>query len=249
MTPESIALAHSLGLHALTRNTMATRLRDMLAACPTVEFSGLESGGVYAYKTYHGYQQIAVGRITPSGTQAEVSINGSMATRIRASGFRDKFIKLSPELITLSDASHAEIVGSAHNMGLLIPPQVRREHPDLFVTVPERFAIPDHTDSLKKATAVDRLKDSLSESYFRRPCAVGVQQVDEWIEEAHHRIARGQNHANMLVGTNPDLLADIDRALAEQWNNIDFYRWLRPLVDVGGVFYIPPETEETTEAA
>ena len=65
MTPESIALAHSLGLHALTRNAMATRLRNMLAACPTVEFSGLESGGIYAYKTYNGYQQIAVGRITP----------------------------------------------------------------------------------------------------------------------------------------------------------------------------------------
>lgn len=80
------------------------------------------------------------------------------------------------------------------------------------MTVPERFAIPDHTDRLKKAAAIDRLKDTLSESYFRRPCAVGVQQVDEWIEEAHYRIARDQNHANMLVGTNPDLLADIDRA-------------------------------------
>ena len=148
----------------------------------------------------------------PSGTQAEASINGSMATRVRASGFRDKFIKLSPDLISLSDASHAEIVGSAHKIGLPIPPLVRREHPDLFVTVPERFAIPDHTDRLKKAAAIDRLKDTLSESYFRRPCAVGVQQVDEWIEEAHYRIARDQNHANMLVGTNPDLLADIDRA-------------------------------------
>ena len=246
MTPESITLAHRLGFHAMTRHAMAEHCRGMLAKCLPYSFAAIEPHRTYLYRTAgnNGGSMVRVREVTPKRTQAVVLIgDNDRPVRIHAGTWRGDFLELTPDLIALADADHREIVAAAVQAGLDVPPLVRREYPDLFVAVPERFAIPDHTASEKKATAADRLRDALSDSYFYRPRAIGVREVDEWIEEAHKRIAVHHIHAAMLVNANPDTLPDLDRSLAEQWANIDFYRWLRPLLDAGAVFHIERKNE------
>ena len=67
---------------------------------------------------------------------------------------------------------------------------------------------------------------------------VSVADIDKWIAAAHESIATLRCERTRRVALNPDTAGDYDQYLAGYRDDIDFYRWLRRLVDVGGVFHI-----------
>jgi hypothetical protein len=101
----------------------------------------------------------------------------------------------------------------------------------LFIEIPERFAT-------GRFSAVERVTQALQAAPFST-AAVGVAEVDAFIEHAHYLIATMRCERTRRVALNPDMAADYDRYLTDSLNDIDFYRWLRKLVDVGGVFHVP----------
>jgi hypothetical protein len=116
---------------------------------------------------------------------------------------------------------------------LEVPPEVRREYPALFVEIPERFAQPP------RHTAAERVRNALNPLWVLRKNPIGPATFHAQIAEAHRQIAILQDTRCQAVAENPDTAADYDQYIADHRRDIDFYRWLRPLVDAGGVFHIP----------
>lgn len=238
MTSESgIDVALRMGFHQVVAYDMSVKCRAMLDARPTCQFADVQPGKTYVYKPPYGnhMQLVAVGEVTPKRTQAVASVNGSAACRIYRGSYEGTFSELDADLIALSPVTHEEVVKAAVEHGLDVPAEVRRQYPALFAEIPERFSqSPRHT-------AAERVKNALNPDWVRRTERVGPATFDAQIEEAHRQIAILQDTRVQAVVANPDTAPDYDRYLAEHRADIDFYRWLRGLVDVGGVFYIPAE--------
>ncbi len=245
MTTESgIDVALRMGFHKLPAFDMAQACRKLLDARPTCQFAGLQPGKTYVYKAPYGnhVELLIIGEVTAKRTQAVASVNGSAARRIYRGSYPGTFSELDADLIALSPVKHEEVVKAAVERGLDVPAEVRRQYPALFVEIPERFAQePRHT-------AAERVKNALNPDWVRRTEPVGPATFDRQIEEAHRQIAVLQDTRVQAVVANPDTAEDYDRYLAEHRTDIDFYRWLRRLVDVGGVFYVPAETPATAAA-
>ena len=239
-----IDVALGKGFHKLTAYDMAAKCRAMLEARPTCEFATLEPGKTYCYKPSYGsrFELVTIGEVTPKRTQAVAAVNGDGPRRIYKGSYEGTFSELDADLIALSPVKHEEVVKAAVERGLDLPSEVRREYPPLFVEIPERFAQPPcHT-------AAERVKNALNPTWVLRKEPVGPATFDAQIEEAHRQIAVLQDTRCQAVAANPDTAGDYDRYIAEHRADIDFYRWLRRLVDVGGVFYIPAETSATAAA-
>lgn len=233
-TETGIDVALRKGFHKLTAYDMANKCRTMLEKCPTCRFTDLQPGKTYLYKAPYGghMEMLTVGEVTRKRTQAVVGVNGS-ARRVYRGAYEGTFCELTADLVALSPVKHEEVVKAAVDSGLDVPPVVRREYPHLFVEIPERFAQePRHS-------AAERVKNALSDSWLRRTSPVSTATLDAQIEEAHRQIAILQDTRCQAVAANPDTAGDYDRYLAEHRADIDFYRWLRRLVDVGGVLYLP----------
>ena len=242
--PETgIDVALRMGFHAMPAYDMSVKCRAMLDARPTCDFAGLEPGKTYVYKPPYGSMAlVTVGEVTPKRTQAVASVNGSGACRIYRGSYTGPFSELDADLIALSPIKHEEAVKAALERGLAVPAEVRRQYPALFVEIPERFAQePRHT-------AAERVKNALNPDWVLRTEPVGPATFDRQIEEAHQQIAILQDTRVQAVVANPDTSADYDQYIAGHRADIDFYRWLRRLVDVGGVFYIPAEIAATAAA-
>jgi hypothetical protein len=226
-------VAFRKGFHQMVHNEMARECQAMLAACPSCEFEGLEAGKSYCYKPSYGEMRlIVVGEVSPKRAKATVSINGSSLVAIYRGNFHGTFIELSADLRALTGITHEMIVAAAVAAKLDVPPLIRRQYPDLFVEIPERFAQPRHS-------AAERVKNALNPAWVLRTEPVGPVTLDGQIEEAHRQIAILQDTRCQAVVANPDIDTDYDRYIAEHRADIDFYRWLRRQVDIGGVFYIP----------
>jgi len=234
-TPVGIDVALRKGFHIIGAYEMSRECRALLDARPTCEFAGLKPGKTYIYKSSNGnkMQLLTIGEVTPKRTQAIASVNGSMARRIYKGDYTGTFSELDADLIALADVKHETIITAAVGTGLDVPPLVRREYPGLFVEIPEQFAQPPNI------SATERVTNAFSPAWVRRDKAVTPAILDAQIEEAHQQIARLQDTRCQAVAANPDTTVDYDRYLAEHRADIDFYRWLRRLVDVGGIFHIP----------
>ena len=245
MTSESgIDVALRMGFHQVVAYDMSVKCRAMLDARPTCQFADVQPGKTYVYKPPYGnhMQLVTVGEVTPKRTQAVASVNGSAACRIYRGSYEGTFSELDADLIALSPVTHEDVVKAAVERGLDVPAEVRRQYPALFVEIPERFAQePRHT-------AAERVKNALNPDWVRRTEPVGPATFDRQIEEAHRQIAVLQDTRVQAVVANPDTAVDYDRYIADYRDDIDFYRWLRRLVDVGGVFYIPANTPATVAA-
>jgi hypothetical protein len=68
---------------------------------------------------------------------------------------------------------------------------------------------------------------------------VSVADVDQFIEHAHYLLATARCERTRRAALNPDMGQDYDRMAKDHIDDIDFYRWLRRQIDVGGVFHIP----------
>ena len=100
----------------------------------------------------------------------------------------------------------------------------------------------------RATTAAQRVANAFSPTWVRRTRPVSPATLDAQIEEAHRQIAMLQDTRCQAVAANPDTAADYDRYIAEHRADIDFYRWLRRLVDVGGVFHVPANGKLTADA-
>ena len=228
-----IDVALRKGFHTMTKDDMCREGRAMLDARPTCDFASIQPGKTYAYKAAsnnYDVRLLIISEMTPKRTQAVVSVNHQAPRRIYKGDYTGTFSELDADLIALSDTQHETIIAAAVGMGLEVPPVVRREYPALFVEIPERFAQPN-------TTAAERVANALSDTWLRRD-PVTTATLDAQIEEAHRQIAELQDTRCQAVVANPDTAGDYDRYLAGHRNDIDFYRWLRRLVDVGGIFSI-----------
>ena len=223
---------------------MAAKCRKLLEKRPTCGFAGLQPGKTYVYKpSYGNYRELlTIGEVTPKRTQAVAAVNGNGPRRIYKGSYEGTFTELDADLVALADVKHEEVVKAAVERRLDVPPEVRREYPALFVEIPERFAQPP------RHTAAERVKNALNPTWVLRKEPVGPATLDAQIEEAHRQIAVLQDTRVQAVVANPDTAEDYDRYLAEHRTDIDFYRWLRRLVDVGGVFYVAAKTPATAAA-
>jgi len=221
------------GFHKLPAYDMAAKCRAMLDARPTCEFAGLEPGKTYCYKPSYGnrFELVTVGEVTPKRTQAVASIDGREPRRIYKGSYTGTFAELDADLRALAGVTHETVVKAAVDAGLDVPPLVRREYPGLFVEIPERFANGHFS-------AVERVKQALLPAPFQRE-PVSVADVDKFIEHAHWHLDTLRCERTRRGALNPDMGADYDRMAEGHVNDIDFYRWLRRLMDVGGVFHVP----------
>ena len=225
-----IDLALKKGFHRMVARDVAREGQAMLDARPSCQFEGLEAGKSYCYKPSYGQPcLVVVGQTTPKCRQATVSVNCGAPRRIYRGNYPGRFIELDADLLVLSSVSHEEIVKAAVAAGLEVPPEVRRQYPALFVTIPERFANGHHS-------AVERVTQSLATAFRKEP--INVEDVDGWIDEAHKQIASLRCERTRMVALNPDTAPDYDRYIVDHRADIDFYRWLRKLVDLDGVFHV-----------
>jgi hypothetical protein len=236
MTTESgIDVALRMGFHTMLAFDMGQACRKLLDARPTCQFAELQPGKTYVYKSSYGnhFQLVTIGEVTPKRTQAVASVDKREPRRIYRGSYEGTFSELDADLIALADVKHETVVAAAVGMGLDVPPLVRREYPALFVEIPERFAQPP------RHTAAQRVTNALSDSWIRRTNPVTPATLDAQIAESHRQIAVLQDTRCQAVTANPDTAPDYDEYIAGHRADIDFYRWLRRLVDVGGVFHIP----------
>jgi len=230
------------GFHKLTAYDMAAKCRAMLDARPTCEFAALEPGKTYCYKPPYGnrFELVTVGEVTPKRTQAVASVDGREPRRIYKGSYAGTFAELDADLVALAGITHEMVVKAAVDAGLDVPPIVRREYPGLFVEIPDRFAN-------GRFSAVERVKQALLPAPFQRE-PVSVADVDKFIEHAHYLIATARCERTRRAALNPDMGQDYDRMYNDHMGDIDFYRWLRRQIDVGGAFHVPA-AENATAAA
>jgi len=226
-----IDVALRKGFHRVVANDMARECRAMLEACPTCQFEGIEAGKSYCYKPSYGTPAlVVVGQVTAKRRQAVASVNQGAPRRIYKGDFYGTFSELSPDLRALVGVTHEMIVSAAVAAGMEVPPEVRCQYPPLFVEIPQRFAN-------GRFSPAERVTQSLAPPFST--AAVSVADIDKWIEHAHYLIDCMRCERTRRVALNPDTAPDYDQYLEGYRNDIDFYRWLRKLVDVGGVFHIP----------
>ena len=227
-----IDVALRKGFHRVVANDMARECRAMLDARPTCQFEGVEEGKSYCYKPSYGTPALVViGEVTPKRTQAIASVNGGEPRRIYKGSYTGTFIELDADLRAMTGITHQMIVKAAVDAGLDVPPEVRQQYPDLFVEIPERF-------SNGRFSAVERVKQALQPAPFQRE-PVSVADVDKFIEHAHYLLATARCERTRRAALNPDMAVDYDRMAKDHIDDIDFYRWLRRQIDLGGVFHVP----------
>jgi hypothetical protein len=222
-----------LGFHRMTANEVGRTLKGMLAARPKVGFPEIEAG-----KTYEVNKGVLrVIKTTPSGKQAEVLNFGELRSyRAYAGSYAGAtFTELDDDLIAMVGVTHRAIVEEAVDRGLDVPAEVRREQPDLFVDIPERFAKPRSHGIA--TTAAERVLDAISPPHFSRKI-VGPETILARIEAAHIEQARLIDAMVAAVVDGSPRIEDFRRYEREFLELVEFYRWLLPHVSPGGALYI-----------
>ncbi len=153
------------------------------------------------------------------------------ASHLQGRLLRPNSSELNADLRALIGVTHEMIVAAAVAAGLDVPAEVRREYPALFVEIPERFAN-------GRFSAVERVTQSLTPPPFSK-APVSVADIDAWIGESHHLYNTVRCEATRRIALNHRMAAEYERILAGHRDDIEFYCWLRNLLDAGGVFHIP----------
>ena len=241
MDDNGINTALAWGHHCMTKAECGKDIRTRIEARPICEFAGMQSGKTYFFK--HGYDHrntackvLACIKTTPKGKQATLSAYPDHKPYTAYAGsFHGSFYELDAELVGIIGITHREVVQAAlsptrvRESGYFYNPplKVKIEYPDLFVEIPKRFA--------KRAnTEVERVVDSLSPRFPIK--AVDRKLVAQWIEQAHTSIRSLTCERTRKVCENPALSKDYDEYIEDYKEDIDFYRWLEPLVSKGGMF-------------
>lgn len=243
-------IAFKWGYHKMSRNEMS---KDMLARIQKgkhVSFAEL-TPGTYMYDQRK--EVFIIGKLTPAKRQAEAIRLGPggqrFSTRLHSGNYSyGKFVALSDEIVSMLDVKHEAIIEeivSREGPGP-VPPMVRREYPQFFVEVPERFGIKDSAyESCFRETPRERVKNALLREGTRWGGAIpSAESMEEIIQGDHASMTVLYNERAQALSLNRDIGNDYDRCIQERKNNIDFYRWLIPYFEVGGVFYVEPKKEK-----
>jgi hypothetical protein len=229
----------SSGYHRLTGFELGCVLRERIEAIPAQGFADLQAGETYIYRSGYGRGDgtvyVVLG-VAPKRGQARVVLHNDRGGefKIYKGSSGGVFRRLDAHLIAMLGVDHARVVGDAVARGLDVPPSVRREHPAMFIEIPERFAKPEEWDA---KTPNDRVRKALTSHGFGG-APPDAKAVDVWIEQAHRDLVRFRDEGVRRVAVNPETAAEYERAEAEFHELIDFYRWIRPLVEPGGVFFV-----------
>lgn len=133
---------------------------------------------------------------------------------------------LNEELISFVGLKeHRQVIDEALRRGLEIPARVRVRYADLFIEQPSRFR-------------ARRLTEFLMPTWGR---AVTADAIDQMIAETHTRIRKLEEERVKSLVLNPAHSQDYDKYIADAIADTDFYRWVKPHVEVGGVFYLNGE--------
>lgn len=213
-----------MNFHQQTAYDMAKQLRTMLEALPTAKFPDLREQSMYQYENGGSQMRVlTVARMLPSRKMADVQFYGEDQTqRITPSRYYGIFRELNDEIKKWLGVTHENVIDSAITEGLSIPARVRVHYPDKFVELPERFS-------------VKQLQDVLRPSWGK---FVTAETVAEMIEQRHQSIRKMDLELPKVAVLNPAHIQDYERYIAGYNTDIDFYRWLQPLVAEGGVFCI-----------
>jgi hypothetical protein len=241
------------GHHQLTSYEVAELLKRHLGT-ETVALAATLPDKLYT--TTNHTQVFLMQRLLPSGKQADVVFWAQDRTAFASerifAGSYDRLFLLDELLTARLGVTQQMVVEAALLRDLSVPVKVRIEHPQLFVTIPARFGKLEGArakvidgllltrDSLT-TSAIERVKNALSPDWFRGAGPCTVAKVQAWIEESHRTIQRMSCDRTRAATVSPTCVQDWDRLIADQTDNIEFYRWLEPLVAPGGVFFNPEE--------
>jgi len=231
-------IAFKWGYHRMTSPEMAADLRKRIEKIPALAFSEMQVGATYLYRPGYGSDQgLVCLNMTPSKKQADVrklGKNDSVVIRIHAASYRGKFQNLVPNGIsTLFGVTHEAVVKLAVRRKLDVPVPVRREYPELFIKIPERFERGLHGE-----TKAIRVRRAL-ESHFGKSNSVTDFEA---IIASHHNSIREQTEESVrMIHLNPKLKNDYRTYIDDHKASIDFYRWLIPHVSPGGVLCVEKE--------
>lgn len=216
------------GFHQKTAFEMAEELQARLMALPVTIFADMQAGVTYYYKPSYGNGQkaLTVRRMLPSRKMADVSDYGDERVyRITPTRYYGTFRALPDELLPWLGVTHEQVIDHAIADGLEVPARVRIHYPEKFIELPERFEL-------------KHLQDVLKPTWGK---VLTAPLTDEAIEENHKQVKRLYKAMVRAVVVNPSVRQDYTAFIQNAIDNIDFYRWLRPHVDVGGVFYLNGE--------
>lgn len=241
MNKQQKEVAFRLDFYRMTPQQMSSQIRDLLDFCPTYTFESLRScktlPQVFYVKSDSSYSHaevLMIHTISPKGGQATVSRwPNQVQTKIyKGNYYYKKFYALTSDLIQLLGITHEEIVKTALADGYKIPVQIRILYPEMFVELP---------DGIDK----ERLRKALSPDFVRLDEENGIYTTPETIvaaiENEHAAIKRWMQ-LNSLFVKEPNTedaqntIADRERIAQDHFHNIEFYRWLLPLVQPGAVF-------------
>lgn len=215
--------------HRKTQFEMADEIKKLIAQQPQVKFEQLEVGQVVYYAPRYSGDRNEVLRVlktTPARKLADVeAIDGSYKFRAAKGKYYGSFSVLNDELISFVGLTHEEVVKEAMRRDLEIPARVRVRYAGLFVEQPARFR-------------AGRLTEFMQPQWGK---AVTVEAVDEMITNSHKMIRKMEEARVKSAAMNPDHGLDYDIYIANGLGDLDFYRWVRPMVEPGGVFYLNGE--------
>lgn len=214
--------------HRLTAFEMADTIKKLIVVRPKINFEQLEVAQVVYYKSSYGDrdQVLRVVKTTPARKLADVeSIDGEYKFRAAKGKYYGQFSVLNDELISFVGLTHEGVVKEAMARGLEIPARVRVRYAEMFVDLPSRFRR-------------GRLTEFMQPSWGK---AVTVESIDEMITNSHSTIRKLEEARVKSAAMNPDHKLDYDIYIAGSMGDLDFYRWVRPLVEPSGVFYLNGE--------
>lgn len=213
--------------HRKTQFEMASELQQLIKSQPSVTFEQLEVGQVVYFGTYNNQSEVLhVIKTTPARKLADVQRYGTERVFRAAKGkYYGSFFVLNDELISFLGMTHKDVIGEALRRELEIPARVRIHYAETFAELPERFR-------------AGRLNEFITPSWGK---AVTAKAIDEAVNDTHKRIRQLEEGRTKSLAINPPHSKDYDEFIVKAIEDLDFYRWVRPHVEQGGVFYLNGE--------
>lgn len=152
--------------------------------------------------------------------------DGAYTFRAATGSYRGSFSVLNEELISFVGLKeHRHVIDEALKRGLEIPARVRVRYAELFIEQPSRFR-------------AGRLTEFMQPTWGR---AVTADAIDQMIAEKHNTIRKLEEERVKSLVLNPAHSQDYDKYISDAIADTDFYRWVRPHVEIGGMFYLNGE--------
>lgn len=215
--------------HRKTPFEVADEIKRLIAEQSKVNFEQLEAGQVVHYKSSYGDrdQVLRIVKTTPKRKLADVeSVDGGYKFRAAQGNYRGSFSVLNDELISFVELKeHWSVVEEALRRGLEIPARVRVRYAEKFVEQPSRFR-------------QGRLTEFMQPSWGK---TITANAIDEMIADCHSTMRSMEEARVKSAALNPAHGMDYDIFIAGKLGDLDFYRWVKPHVEQGGVFYLNGE--------